>query len=251
MLSTEAAAAAAAAGQSSTGDGSESPRIRPTLVNFAGGVVGRTPVVNRQGSRDVAVLRNDDSKDLATEATGISASCDDWRSSWDGSDAAGLGASLDADFDTNASCTDGRASMCVSNDGATAGCSMASSGCQPTSEVLEEAYGPVVRVLGPGESFGELALLSKNATRTATVMVGDPDSCRSAAINAPGTVDGGMAGGSQQPEAEPATGSRANAATGGAVLIRISRTCYDGTVRSLQVGVIPTWNRLCPGIFRQ
>ena len=39
-----------------------------------------------------------------------------------------------------------------------------------TPEEAEERYGEVIRVLGPGESFGELALLNRSARRTATIL---------------------------------------------------------------------------------
>jgi hypothetical protein len=74
-----------------------------------------------------------------------------------------------------------------------------------TSAQLAATYGGVIRVMAAGESFGELALLQKGITRTATVAAAAP----------PGA---GEAGGE------------------GVSLIRISRRCYDQAVRSLQVG---------------
>jgi hypothetical protein len=69
---------------------------------------------------------------------------------------------------------------------------------------LETQHGPVIRTMCAGESFGELALLQKGLPRTASVAAaGGGDGC-----------------GPDEP----------------ALLIRISRRCYDQTVRSLQVG---------------
>jgi hypothetical protein len=80
---------------------------------------------------------------------------------------------------------------------------------------LTARFGPVIRQLGTGDSFGELALLQSSATRTATVLV------------APDTASSFTARGQQ------GTGG---AAAAGALLIKISRSCYDATVRALQVG---------------
>jgi hypothetical protein len=80
---------------------------------------------------------------------------------------------------------------------------------------LTARFGPVIRLLGTGDSFGELALLQSSATRTATVLVA-PDS------------GGSLTARGQQ-------GAR-GAAAAGALLIKISRSCYDATVRALQVG---------------
>jgi hypothetical protein len=85
---------------------------------------------------------------------------------------------------------------------------------------LTERFGPVIRTLGTGDSFGELALLQSTAVRTATVVVA-PD----AAVEAPG------AGG---PADEGEVAQRAGG-SGGALLIKISRSSYDATVRALQV----------------
>lgn len=87
---------------------------------------------------------------------------------------------------------------------------------------LTKRFGPVIRTLGTGDSFGELALLQSTAVRTATVVVA-PD----AAVEAP-AVAGGPAG-SGEVTVQQAGGS------GGALLIKISRSCYDATVRALQV----------------
>lgn len=210
---------------------------------------------------------NDCGSELATEATGVSASCDEWRSSLDGSDAAGLCMSMDADHDGYGSCISSRVLESCNKDGAAACYSLGvdSATCEtfeelrpiqggewrsPAPEVLEEAYGPVIRLLGPGESFGELAMLSKDATRTATVIVGSPFVGTAAGEGSVlGNAKEGVTVG-QHPSAallpvEQATSSQGGAvATGGAAaasgatLIRISRTCYDATVRSLQVGML-------------
>lgn len=80
---------------------------------------------------------------------------------------------------------------------------------------LTARFGPVIRTLGTGDSFGELALLQCRAVRTATVVV-EPDR----------TDEAGMGGGG--------AGSSSGGG-GGALLIKISRACYDATVRALQV----------------
>lgn len=84
---------------------------------------------------------------------------------------------------------------------------------------LTARFGPVIRTLGTGDSFGELALLQSTAVRTATVVVA-PDS--------PAAGDGEQAG---------PVASRGG--TSGALLIKISRTSYDATVRALQVRKLP------------
>lgn len=80
-------------------------------------------------------------------------------------------------------------------------------------ECFTARFGPVIRTLGTGDSFGELALLQCSATRTATVMVA-ADSSPSNTTTEPG-LDA--------------------AAASCALLIKISRSCYDSTVRALQV----------------
>eukprot|EP00873_Tetraselmis_striata_P036443 jgi/Tetstr1/456707/TSEL_043407.t1 len=71
-------------------------------------------------------------------------------------------------------------------------------------------YGPLVRVLTPGSSFGELALLQRNAQRTASVLV--PPAPPSAAAPEGGEGEGEFRG---------------------VELIRITRECYDQTVNQL------------------
>jgi len=83
----------------------------------------------------------------------------------------------------------------------------------PGPECFTARFGPVIRTLGTGDSFGELALLQCSATRTATVMVA-ADSSPSNTMTESG-LDA--------------------AAASGALLIKISRSCYDSTVRALQV----------------
>ena len=83
-----------------------------------------------------------------------------------------------------------------------------------SEQQLEQSYGPVVRLLGAGESFGELALLQRGMPQIASVA------------------------------ATPAAG--VPAAGDGVTLIRISRRCYDQTVRSMQVGgVCVSWHAIC------
>jgi CRP-like cAMP-binding protein len=72
-------------------------------------------------------------------------------------------------------------------------------------------------MLCTGESFGELALLQRSATRTATVVV------------APATgTDGSGAQGD----------AAAGAASSGALLIKVSRAAYDSVVRALHVAAL-------------
>ena len=69
---------------------------------------------------------------------------------------------------------------------------------------LEALFGKVIRTVQPGGSFGELALLHKDALRTASVIAGPPED---AAMTQPHTVD----------------------------LIRICKMDYDLTVSAIQL----------------
>jgi hypothetical protein len=207
-------------------------------------------------------LGDEAGSELGTEATGMS-SCD-WRSSLDGSEAASLCMSLDADDgDTFESVSYSRPSAGASSSEAPAGGDAGSgsglgSGSgglrlpglaaavnpmpqQLSPEQYDAQFGPVIRTLSPGESFGELALLQKGVTRTATVLVTPLATAEPAAVSsatgqlepcAEETADAAAAAGSAVGE----QGSVAAAAAGaGALLVRVSRSCYDATVRSLQV----------------
>lgn len=100
-------------------------------------------------------------------------------------------------------------------------------------EPLTARFGPVIRTLGTGDSFGELALLQCSATRTATVVVAPPCEGSDAVTTTTNTPTGLAA---TAPHTTAAAGGGAAAAVdSGALLIKISRACYDQTVRALQV----------------
>jgi hypothetical protein len=228
------------------------------------------------GSRSNRAMRtslgDDAGSELGTEATGIS-SCD-WCSSLDGSEAASLCMSLDADdgnmFESvsysrplvgasSSEATAGGAARSGSGFGSGSGgllnpeglrlpgvAAAAAANPQPqqlSPEQYDAQYGPVIRTLSPGESFGELALLQKAVTRTAAVLVTPLVTAEVAPVSATGQLlepcaeetAGAAAAGPAVGEGGSVAAAGAAAAGAGALLVRVSRSCYDATVRSLQV----------------
>jgi len=128
----------------------------------------------------------------------------------------------------------------------------------PDPARLNELYGQVVRLMGPGESFGEVALLQKSATRTATVVASpappapletakilqavesaEEQDCHNKQRDAQGvqhTNQQSISSRVSKDQVPELQGNTAAADTVGIELIRLSRSCYDATVRAVQVG---------------
>jgi hypothetical protein len=115
---------------------------------------------------------------------------------------------------------------------------------QLSPEQYDAQFGPVIRTLSPGESFGELALLQKGVTRTATVLVTPLATAEVAAVSgangqleacAEETAGAAAAAAAGSAVGEQGSVAAAAAAGAGALLVRVSRSCNDATVRSLQV----------------
>jgi hypothetical protein len=213
---------------------------------------------------------------LAREATDMSLSGDDWHaddgcSSLDGSAPTSLSASVDENQALRAamaaagqsSSSSSSASLAVlgsqplrqQRDGVSkvAGSPGMCGWSIPAPDSLDELYGQVVRVMVPGETFGEVALLNKSATRTATV-VGTPalPASGKAATAQAAEIAHEQDGITRPDDAEPgvlhtnhqgrnshvvATAELPPLEGDGVIeLIRLSRSCYDATVRAVQVG---------------
>jgi hypothetical protein len=88
-----------------------------------------------------------------------------------------------------------------------------------TPDVAETKFGPVVRAIFPGDSFGELALLQPHNLRTATVLAGHSylkGDIRPAVLEAGSEINSPLVSGTE--------------------LIQISRTLFDAAVTSVQAG---------------
>lgn len=104
-------------------------------------------------------------------------------------------------------------------------------------DTAETEYGPIIRHLLPGESFGELALLQRRAHRTATVIVGRGDEDMGDS-GVPHSVYASL-------EGIPSSFSATSVSHGGGAgvagighgmdAIRIPRHLFDATVTSVQV----------------
>ena len=120
---------------------------------------------------------------------------------------------------------------------------------EQSSEVLELRHGPVIRVVQPGESVGEIALLKRGATRTAT-LIAEPVAVISPATAAATGTGAGAADNEQQQQQEESLACGVAAGgegtgrgwepspEGGVCLIRITRVAFDAAVRSLQVAAL-------------
>jgi hypothetical protein len=83
-----------------------------------------------------------------------------------------------------------------------------------SSGLAESQFGPVLRVIFPGDSFGELALLQPHNLRTATVVAGLPPPQRQVKTQ-----------GIPKSSAAPSLGAE---------LIQVSRALFDAVVTGLQ-----------------
>lgn len=98
-------------------------------------------------------------------------------------------------------------------------------------DIAEECYGPVIKTMLPGQSFGELALLQPNSLRTATV-VAVPCQTDSAAH---GSISASCVNGAQERKADADTGHWHCGSECAVKLLRLTRRLFDESVTSLQV----------------
>ncbi len=171
-----------------------------------------------------------------TELTGLAGS--EWNCSF-GSDAASLLGSMEFEGSLLMGAEQGSCYQPLSRCGSAGAAAGA-----VAEEELEARFGRLVRVVGPGESFGERALLSRKWVRAATVIAGDP--ALMAMQPADGSACGGTVGDDGQEEADkedevPLTPQSPTAATflwPPVELLRIGRSTFDAAVRSLQLAAL-------------
>lgn len=96
-------------------------------------------------------------------------------------------------------------------------------------------FGSVIRILTPGASFGELSLLQKNVSRTATILVPSNGSCKEARhLGAARDEESNEGHGESNADvAAPGDAAPSNRRFDGVELIRVTRECYDRTVSQL------------------
>lgn len=96
-------------------------------------------------------------------------------------------------------------------------------------ETAEESYGPVIKTILPGQSFGELALLQPNSLRTATVVatqcMHEAVGMETAASTTLSDFDHGY---------NPGAVQRGGSPSHVVMLLRITQVQFDEAVTSLQ-----------------
>ncbi|KIY98789.1 hypothetical protein MNEG_9172 [Monoraphidium neglectum] len=186
----------------------------------------------------------DAATDLRAGLAGLAAS--DWNSSWDGSEAASLMGSIDLERSCLAGaeqaswCRLGRAdsggerSDGGSDDDDDGGASSGAGSGVKLAEELGRRFGAVRRVIGPGECFGELALLQRRCMRPSTVVALDP-SLRLLAPPCGAPALRGVASDSDGECHSAAFAPRGAGPRGCVELLRIGRSTFDSAVRALQL----------------
>ncbi|GBF88982.1 hypothetical protein Rsub_01481 [Raphidocelis subcapitata] len=180
--------------------------------------------------------RGSDASDARTELTGLAGS--EWNVSFGGgSDAASLLGSLE--FEGSLLLAGGAPFGSRPGSCGLAAEESCAAVAAATAADLEARFGAVTRVVGPGQSFGERALLSRRWARAATVVAADP---AAAAAAAAAKADDGSAeaaaaeaGAEAEAESTPPSPSAPPSPPPPVELLRIGRATFDAAVRALQL----------------